>query len=245
MEGLRPWSPPHLSRWPPALAWMWSRLKDCRLAGRAKVPRPGLGSPAGGPPVPTPPPLPRATAPRPGPAPRPPAPRALVPPAVGPRALGRGRRPAAVPLQRVARSRCAAAFPPAPRAPPRPPRQRCPGTPAPSVSEAGDEAVRKEGAGPVSGPPTTRVAEWAGGARWPPGIWGPEGGRGNNGGRCLSADISTQYDPHQLCPPALPAFEFVLGACVAGSFFPSLPFSGRMRCGLPGHYNCTFSLKLD
>lgn len=70
--------------------------------------------------------------PSPDPAPRPPARRALVPRAVSPRALGRGRRPAAVPLQRAARSGCdrgfSAAWVPGPASAPQPGQQgpQCP-----------------------------------------------------------------------------------------------------------------------
>lgn len=33
-------------------------------------------------------------------------------------------------------------------------------------------------------------------------------------------------------------------ARVAGSFFPSFPFWGKIECRVPGHYNCADSLKL-
>lgn len=139
-----------------------------------------------------------ASAARAPPRARPPAPHALVPLAVGPRALGRGRRRAAVPLQRAACSRCDRGFPaawaPGPASAPRPRQQSRTGTPASSVS-GGRGGCRVRSADRLGG----RVGERC---RWTPGTRAPEMAEVRTGKVVCPRRLS-QRDPAQFCPPTL------------------------------------------
>lgn len=150
----------------PCVSLAWSPPQVPALLAVVRRPRPSVGAPRGL--APTGGAQPGLPLPAPGPAPCPPAPRALVPPAACLRALGRGHRPAAVPLQRAARSGFDRGFPAAgaPGPASAPPTSaagsaRDPETPQPLVSEGQLGGCGGRVSGPEPGPVTTCAAEWA------------------------------------------------------------------------------------
>lgn len=167
-----------LSRWSPSLSRMRSRCVNLRPQWEREGLLPLSWADCWQVDLLIPAPLPAR--PPPGSASCPPARHALVPPAVSPRVLGRGRRKLRFLCRGLLAPGATVAFQlprcPAPRAPPAPPWAAwtpTQGTLALLVSEGERGACGGGGCGPVSGPLTACAPEWAKGARWTPEICVP------------------------------------------------------------------------